>query len=231
MFLLSVDFKCDKGCWYCEEKCHHCLQPAALGHSLRKVDGLIKFCEVNPCYLFYTSSPDNTPSLILPLPHDAPSDSELLLQITKLIGTGWSSNTVLVIQLCINTKSFDEHKGELYVLMQFRTATFQSFFDFFITKDYNPIDVLWYMRYKRSVIMKNCTLFMLMLKLIIEESLQATVYQSLDSLLVAYEKVCADQDNCQNEARKSVKESGKHEHSNIVNSYWYMFQNVQFFKC
>ena len=61
-------------------------------------------------------------TLILPLPHDAPTDSELLLQITKLIGTSWSSNTVLVIQLW---KSFDEYKGGLYVLMQFRTAMFQ----------------------------------------------------------------------------------------------------------
>jgi len=206
MSLQSVDSKCNNGCWYCEEKCFHCLQPAALGRSLRTADQLIKFCKVNPCYIFYTSSPDNAPSLILPLPHSTNDDSELLLHITKLIGTGWSSNTVLVIQLCINTQSFDAHKGELYVLMQFRTAMNQSFFDFFVTKDYKPIDVLWYMSDKRSVVMKNCTLFMLMLKLIIDESLQTTNYQSLDGLLVAYRQVCAGQNDV---TSRSVKESGK----------------------
>jgi len=210
--LLSVDVKCDDGCWYCTERCQHCLQPAMLGNSLRNIKGeVIKFCKINPCYVFYTSSPDNTPSVIFPLPHDVPSDSELLLQITKLIGTGWSSNTVLVIQLCINTKSFDEHKGELYVLMQFRTFIFQSFFDFFITKDYKPFNVLPYMKHKKLLIMKNSTLFMLMLKFIIEDALQATSHCDLDTLLRTYHQSCAVEIDSQCEA---ARKSGKHR--NIV---------------
>jgi len=201
----SVDFKCKEICWHCAEKCHHCLKTAAVGNSLKGIDlkyGVIKFCRDGPCYMLYTSSPTDAPSFAQPLPHDSPG-SELLLQITKLIGTGWSSNTILVILLCINTKSFDTHKGELYVLMQFRTSTFQSFFDFFITKDYKPLDALCYMRHKKSVILKNCTLFMLMLKLIIEDSLRTTAYQDLDGLLRAYHRIHDDKVN------KSVKQSGK----------------------
>ena len=180
-----VDIKCENGCWYCEDRCQHCLQPASLGYSLRKIKGgIIKFCKVNPCYAFYTSSPDTMPAFVHPLPHVLP-ESELLLQVTKLIATGWSSNTILIIQLCINKESFDVHKDELYVLMQFCTASFQSFFDFFISMDYKPTEVLQYMKHKQSTIMGNSTLFMLMLKLIIEDVLQATPYHTLEGLLQA----------------------------------------------
>ena len=180
-----VDIKCENGCWYCEDRCQHCLQPASLGYSLRKIKGgIIKFCKVNPCYAFYTSSPDTMPAFVHPLPHDLP-ESELLLQVTKLIATGWSSNTIVIIQLCINKESFDVHKDELYVLMQFCTASYQSFFDFFISMDYWPTVALQYMRRKRSKIMRNSTLFMLILKLIIEDVLQATPYQTLEGLLQA----------------------------------------------
>ena len=190
MSLQPVDLKCvdDCECWYCEGRCQHCLQPASLGYSLRKVKGgitrVIKFCKINPCYAFYTSSPNTMPTFVHPLPHDS-TESELLLQVTKLIGTGWSSNTILVIQLCVNKKSFDVHKDELYVLMQFHTDSFQSFFDFFISMDYKPVEVLWYMKHKQTVIMGNSTLFMLMLKLIIENVLEATPYNNLDGLLQA----------------------------------------------
>ena len=124
------------------------------------------------------------PAFVHPLPHDL-HESELLLQVTKLIATGWSSNTILIIQLCINKESFDTHKDELYVLMQFCTASYQSFFDFFISMDYWPTVALQYMRRKRSKIMRNSTLFMLILKLIIEDVLQATPYQTLEGLLQA----------------------------------------------
>ena len=188
MSFQPVDIKCIDECWYCEDKCQHCLQPASLGYSLRKVEGgvtkVIKFCEINPCYAFYTSTPYVMPTFVYPLPHDS-SESELLLQITKLIATGWSSNTILVIQLCMNKKSFNVHKGELYVLMQFCTASFQGFFDFFISMDYQPVEALCYMKHKQSVIMGNGTLFMLMLKLIIENVLQATPYHTLEGLLQA----------------------------------------------
>lgn len=183
-----VDLKCVEECWYCEDRCQHCLLPASLGYSLRRLEGgvtrVMRFCKTNPCYAFYTSSPDTMPAFVHPLPHDLP-ESDLLLQVTKLIATGWSSNTILIIQLCINKESFDTHKDELYVLMQFCTASYQSFFDFFISMDYWPTGALQYMRRKRSKIMRNSTLFMLILKLIIEDVLQATPYQTLEGLLQA----------------------------------------------
>ena len=188
MSFQPVDLKCVEECWYCEDRCQHCLLPASLGYSLRKLEGgvtrVIKFCKTNPCYAFYTSSPDTIPTFVHPLPHNLP-ESELLLQVTKLIATGWSSNTILIIQLCINKESFNVHKGELYVLMQFCTASFQGFFDFFISMNYKPIEVLQYMKHKHSTIMGNSTLFMLMLKLIIEDVLQATIYHTLEGLLQA----------------------------------------------
>ena len=188
MSFQPVDLKCIEECWYCEDRCQHCLLPASLGYSLRKLKGgvtrVIKFCKTNPCYAFYTSSPDTMPTFVHLLPHSLP-ESELLLQVTKLIATGWSSNTILIIQLCVNKESFDVHKGELYVLMQFCTASFQGFFDFFISMNYKPIEVLQYMKHKQSTIMDNSTLFMLMLKLIIEDVLQATPYHTLEGLLQA----------------------------------------------
>ena len=188
MSFQPVDLKCVEECWYCEDRCQHCLLPASLGYSLRRLEGgvtrVMRFCKTNPCYAFYTSSPDTMPAFVYPLPHDLP-ESELLLQVTKLIATGWSSNTILIIQLCINKESFDVHKDELYVLMQFCTASYQSFFDFFISMDYWPTGALQYMRRKRSKIMRNSTLFMLILKLIIEDVLQATPYQTLEGLLQA----------------------------------------------
>ena len=188
MYFQPVDLKCVEECWYCEDRCQHCLLPASLGYSLRRLEGgvtrVMRFCKTNPCYAFYTSSPDTMPAFVYPLPHDLP-ESELLLQVTKLIATGWSSNTILIIQLCINKESFDVHKDELYVLMQFCTASYQSFFDFFISMDYWPTGALQYMRRKRSKIMRNSTLFMLILKLIIEDVLQATPYQTLEGLLQA----------------------------------------------
>ena len=188
MSFQPVDLKCVEECWYCEDRCQHCLLPASLGYSLRRLEGgvtrVMRFCKTNPCYAFYTSSPDTMPAFVHPLPHDL-RESELLLQVTKLIATGWSSNTILIIQLCINKESFDVHKDELYVLMQFCTASYQSFFDFFISMDYWPTGALQYMRRKRSQIMRNSTLFMLILKLIIEDVLQATPYQTLEGLLQA----------------------------------------------
>ena len=188
MSFQPVDLKCVEECWYCEDRCQHCLLPASLGNSLRRLEGgvtrVMRFCKTNPCYAFYTSSPDTMPAFVHPLPHDLP-ESELLLQVTKLIATGWSSNTIVIIQLCINKESFDVHKDELYVLMQFCTASFQSFFDFFISMDYKPTEVLQYMKHKQSTIMGNSTLFMLMLKLIIEDVLQATPYHTLEGLLQA----------------------------------------------
>jgi len=148
------------------------------------------------------------PAFIHPLPHDSP-ESELLLQVTKLIATGWSSNTILIIQLCINKESFDIHKGQLYVLMQFCTASFQCFFDFFISMDYKPMEVLWYMKHKQSIIMGNSTLFMLMLKLIIENALQASPYHTLGGLLQAYQLRNTDSDHkdAQAAANEAEKES------------------------
>ena len=212
MSLQPVDLKCvdNRECWYCEDRCQHCLQPASLGYSMRKVEQgitkVIKFCKVNPCYSFYTSSPIAMPTFVHPLPHDSP-EAELLLQVTKLIGTGWSSNTILVVQLCINKKSFDIHKGKLYVLMQFHTASSQGFFDFFITMDYKPVEVLWYMKDKQSMIMGNSTLFMLMLKLIIENALEATPYYHLDGLLQADQLRSYSSDSKQATASEVKKES------------------------
>ena len=76
-----------------------------------------------------------------------------------------------------------------------------------MSKDYNPLDVLLYIHEtQKSLIMKNCTLFMLMLKLIVEDSLQATTHHDLDSLLRSYYQACANEVDDQNEA---VKELGK----------------------
>ena len=182
-----LDFKCEDECWYCENSCHHCLQPASIGYSLRTVEQqVLKFCKVNPCYSFYVPLPETPPVFIIPLPHLS-SDSELLIQIIKVIPTGWSSKTVAVIHLCISNCVSGTSKRQLYVLTQFRTAGSHAFFDFLISENYEPLDTLCYMKHKYTIIMRNRVLFMLMIKMIVEDALQATSYQTLQGLLSAHQ--------------------------------------------
>ena len=205
MTLAPLDFKCKGGCWYCEDSCHHCLQPADLGYSLRTTKGqILKFCKVNPCYTFYVPLPESPPTFIIPLPHGS-SVSELLLQIIKVIPTGWSSKTVAVIHLCIGNSVSDVEKGQLYVLTQFRTAGSHVFFDFLISENYEPLNTLWYMKHKHSLIMRNHALFMLMIKMIVEDALQKTSYQTLHGLLNAH------QNSVQTETEKEQLQSGNDE--------------------
>ena len=183
----SLDFKCKDGCWYCEESCHHCLQPAHLGYSLRTQKGqILKFCKANPCYLFYVPLPEKPPAFIIPLPHGS-SDSDLLLQVTKIIPTGWSSKTVVVIHICSSNSLPDADKTCCYVLTQFRTVSYQAFFDFLISENYEMLDTMWYMSHKSSVIMQHRTLLMLMVKLITENALKETPYKTLQSLLNSHQ--------------------------------------------
>lgn len=184
LLLGSLDSKCKNGCWYCEGKCHHCLQPANVGYSLRTTDrDVLKFCKTNPCYKFYSQDSTAVPVIIIPLPLPL---TELLLQITKVISTDWSENTVMIIQLCIahslpNIHGFNV--GQLYVLTQFRTLNYRAFFDFSISNEFVPLNALQYMQHKSSVIKHHSALLMLMLKLIIEDALHQTSHKTLEGLL------------------------------------------------
>ena len=205
-----LDFKCKDGCWYCEDRCHHCLQPATVGYSLRTVERqILKFCKVNPCYSFYVPLPESPPTFILPLPHASSdsSDSELLIQIVKVISTGWSSKTVAIVHLCIVPGT---NKRQLYVLTHFRTAGSHAFFDFLISENYEPLNTMWYMKHKHSIIMSNRALFMLMIKMIVEDALQATSYQNLQGLLSAHQVAAltdTKKEHCQPDTNKSEKDT------------------------
>ena len=123
MSLGPLDSKCKTECSYCEGKCHHCLQPAGIGCSLKTANReILNFCSVSPCYSFYSCTPASQPVYVEQF-SDTPPVTELLLQITKVISTNWSSNTIVVIQLCIGSGAHrDLQKDHLYVLTQFRTA-------------------------------------------------------------------------------------------------------------
>lgn len=166
--------------------CHHCLQPANVGCSLRTIQGkVLKFCKINPCYAFYSQDSTDAPVIIIPLPFPS-SNSELLLQVTKVISTDWSENTVVTIQLCIAHSVQNAHgfnPGQLYVLTQFRTLNFHAFFDFSISKEYIPLTALQYMQHKTSIIMNHSALLMLMLKIILEDALHQTSYKTLEGLV------------------------------------------------
>ena len=154
MSLGPLDSKCKTECSYCEGKCHHCLQPAGIGYSLKTANReILNFCSVSPCYSFYSCTPASQPVYVEQF-SDTPPVTELLLQITKVISTNWSSNTIVVIQLCIGSGAHrDLQKDHLYVLTQFRTATCQAFFDFTISKCFEPLNTLWYIKHQLSTIM------------------------------------------------------------------------------
>ena len=192
MSLGSLDSKCENGCWYCEGCCHHCLQPANVGYSLRTTGGyILKFCKKNPCYKFYSEDLTTIPVIVIPLP----LPSELLLQITKVISTNWSENTVVIINLCIAHSLCNVHGlniGQLYVLTQFRTLNFHAFFDFSISHKFAPMSTLPYMQHKSSIIMHHSALFMLILKFIIEDALSQTSYKTLEGLLDSHHSAMQD---------------------------------------
>ena len=198
MVLGSLDFKCKNGCWYCEGNCLHCLQPAHVGYSLQTIGGTtLKFCKENLCYAFYSCNitTEAGPILILPLPV-ASTDSELLLQITKVISTHWSKNTVVIIQLCISKSHSVIHglcEGQLYILTQFRTHHYRAFFDYSITDQYVPLKALWYMQHKHSTLMRHRVLFTLILKLIIEDALSKTSQKTLQGLIATYQSTFTTQ--------------------------------------
>lgn len=198
----QLDRKCKDGCWYCEESCHHCLKPASAGYSLRKTDGtILKFCKSNICSKFYSQDMTDVPVIIMPLPLPS-TDSELLLQVAKVISTNWSENTVIIIQLCVahtqNVHGFND--GQLYVLTQFRTLYYHKFFDFSISNKFVPLNALPYMKHKNSVIMQHSALLMLMIKLIVEDALHQTSYKTLERLLDFHHSTVQDQnDNLQTE--------------------------------
>lgn len=204
----SLDSKCKNGCWYCERNCHHCLQPANVGYSLRTVDGTtLKFCKANLCYSLYAQEPETIPAVIIPLPFPT-SDSELVFQVCKVISTNWSNNTVVIIQLCITRSPQNAHGfdiGQLYVLTQFRTLYGQAFFDFSISKDFFPLDALKYMQHKSSSIKHHSALLRCMLKLIIEDALTQTSFKTIEKLL--YSSQPAMQDQCSKlEAADTISE-------------------------
>ena len=117
MSLGPLDSKCKTDCSYCEGKCYHCLQPAGIGCSLKTAkQEILNFCGVSPCYSFYSCTPASQPVHVVQFSDTSP-ETELLLQITKVISTNWSSNTIVVIQLCIGSGAHhDLQKDHLYVL-------------------------------------------------------------------------------------------------------------------
>ena len=226
MVLGSLDFKCKNGCWYCEGNCLHCQQPANVGYSLRTIGGTaLKFCKDNPCYAFYscdvTSEPG--PVIIVPLPI-ASTDSELLLQITKVISTRWSENTVVVIQLCISNSHDAVHElreGQLYLLTQFRTHHYHAFFDYSISDQYVPLKALWYMQHKHSALMRHHALFTLMLKFIVEDSLSKTSYKTLQGLIASHQSAIKAQPQ-QLQTEESLKDTPTGLSEGIAVNYWVM---------
>lgn len=192
----SLDRKCTEECWYCEGNCHHCLQPANIGYSLRTIGGnTLKFCKNNLCYSFYTQSSTIAPDITMPLPFPT-TNSELLLQVTKVISTDWSENTVMIIQICIASSLQNINGlnvGQLYALTQFRTLNYQACFDFSISDEFVPLSALQYMQHKNAVIMHHSALLELMLKLVVEDALNKTSYKTLERLIDSHESAKQNQ--------------------------------------
>ncbi len=163
-----------------------------MGYSLRTTARqILKFCKSNFCYSLYSQDSIAAPVIIMPLPIPG---SELLLQITKVISTGWSENTLMIIQLCVatirNVHGFSI--GQLYVLIQYRTLYFQTFFDFSITNKFVPLKALHYMQHKNLMIMHHSALLMLTLRLVIEDALHKTSFKTLERLLDSHQSTMQD---------------------------------------
>lgn len=153
--LPSLDDKCSpKGCWYCCNLCHYCLQPVAMEcYSDRKekahLSNTLLFCS-ELCYSLLLEPPSKFQSLFFfdlrnqqtEIGHFMPSPILHVLKAKLSLAYG---NTVVSIILNTGDGSEGLPLGQPYVLYGERSVNGASFYELFVSNDCIPQECLPYL--------------------------------------------------------------------------------------
>ena len=178
---MALDMKCCMdNCWYCADLCHCCMKPASFGYTLLCNESykLLKFCSSSCQAIQEDYHPHLTETKVLK--QEQTHNPSLPIQVTKVIQTGAHGNTILNVQLHIESQT-----KRLYVLCQFRAPWQQIALDFFISDQYEPeIPVGYILRYStiRNIISKSKALLCLILKYSLHPEIQRMGYSDLANL-------------------------------------------------
>lgn len=153
--LPPLDHKCSaKGCWYCSNLCHFCLQPGTVEchpgrEELAHLSAPLLFCSKVCCSLFL-KTPSKFQSLLCfdlrnqpnPIGHLVPSPILHVLKVKLSLAYG---NTVVSIILSIGDGSEGFPLGKPYILYSVRSIKRASFCEMFLSSDCTPQECLPYL--------------------------------------------------------------------------------------
>ena len=146
----AIDVKCSPdGCWYCHSLCHLCMcvLPAWKGISIaaEPEEPVLKFCG-ELCQQLVQPKPESPPHVSATYHVKKPGKvvGPAKLQITKsILSHGAKFSSVEFIELCVNNGSEGTPVGVPYVVWQVRSVSSQSFSDFVLSSEFEPIENVW----------------------------------------------------------------------------------------
>ena len=142
---ISLDKKCDPGCWYCKDLCHNCMKPANFGYAKTSENIVYKHCSER-CYSLHFGKPSEAPFQgdLVCINVNKPLVNTIHLQATQVVETDLSVNTVFHINLCLSCNHPKVPNGVPYILLQVRSTKKYIFLSFFVSHDMCPEKPLWY---------------------------------------------------------------------------------------
>lgn len=98
------------------------------------------------CKFLHFGNPSEVPNQanLLYLKVNRPIIDTILLQVTKVVLTEISANTILSIQLCLSCNHPKIPNDAPYALVQIRTTMKTTFLSFIVSPDMSPGEPLWY---------------------------------------------------------------------------------------
>lgn len=141
-----VNLKChtSRRCWYCEDRCENCMEPAAFGLSKKTEDVVLKFCS-EQCRVSFCNNPkvlnllpatfevsiDNGKVIVPPIP------GHITLQrvIDFIYDREEELTASRTIRICVGDGSAEFPKDKLYVVYQRSTVLSQTLTACFVSDD------------------------------------------------------------------------------------------------
>ena len=150
--LPPLDHKCStKGCWYCRNLCHFCLQPVTMEWHPRREEQAhsLLFCS-EMCRTLFLDAPSKFRSFLCfdlrnqpnQIGHLVPSPILHVLKVKPSLAYG---NTVVSIILSIGDGSEGFQLGKPYILYSMRSINKASFCEMFLSSECAPQECLPYL--------------------------------------------------------------------------------------
>ena len=140
---LSLDLKCigQPRCWYCENRCEHCLQDLQMHHQVLSNDGVpLKYCGEH-----FTPNPTEILVIFHPMKYSShaqimnvpPGHCEVL-RYTELNLESYYCQ--VYVSLCIGDGSQEFPSDRFYIMLNIRHAGGQCYLQFFISENFKPLE-------------------------------------------------------------------------------------------